>query len=132
MVTRLDWYVGEILNELKEQGLDKNTLVIFTSDNGPHWEGGADPDFFQSYGPLRGVKRDLYEGGIRVPMIAWMPTKIDARTKSDHISAFWDMMPTLAQLTNIALSVETDGISILPTLFSSGEQRVHDFVLGIS
>jgi len=116
------------LNELKEQGLDKNTLVIFTSDNGPHWEGGADPDFFQSYGPLRGVKRDLYEGGIRVPMIAWMPTKIDARTKSDHISAFWDMMPTLAQLTNIALSVETDGISILPTLFSSGEQRVHDYL----
>ena len=70
MVTKLDFYVGQVLEELKRQGLDKNTLVIFSSDNGPHREGGADPDFFKSYGPLKGVKRDVYEGGIRTPMIA--------------------------------------------------------------
>lgn len=128
MVTRLDWYVGEILDELKKQGLDKNTLVIFTSDNGPHREGGADPDFFDSYGPLKGLKRDVYEGGIRVPMIAWMPQKIAEGTQSEHISAFWDIMPTLAELTNANLPVATDGISMLPTLFSSGKQKEHDYL----
>ena len=94
MVTRLDNYVGEVLAELKELGLDKNTIVFFTSDNGPHTEGGANPDFFKSYGPLKGTKRALYEGGIRVPFIVWNPQKIKAGTKSDHISAFWDMMET--------------------------------------
>lgn len=128
MVARLDYYVGDILNELKAQGLDENTLVIFTSDNGPHQEGGADPDFFDSYGPLKGLKRDLYEGGIRVPMIAWMPSKIKAGAKSDFISAFWDIMPTLAELTDTQIPVETDGISILPTLFSSGIQKEHEYL----
>lgn len=128
MVTRLDMYVGEILDELKKQGLDKNTLVIFTSDNGPHREGGADPDFFNSYGPLKGIKRDLYEGGIRVPMIAWMPEKIAANTRSEHISAFWDVMPTLAELSNIKLPTKTDGISMLPTLFSNNRQKEHEYL----
>ena len=128
MVTRLDNYVGEVLAELKELGLDKNTIVFFTSDNGPHTEGGANPDFFKSYGPLKGTKRALYEGGIRVPFIVWNPQKIKAGTKSDHISAFWDMMPTLSELTGTDLPVETDGISLIPTLYSEGKQKEHDYL----
>ncbi|MDO5665641.1 MAG: arylsulfatase [Bacteroidia bacterium] len=128
MVTQLDKYVGEVLDELRKQGLDKNTIVFFTSDNGPHREGGADPDFFKSYGPLRGTKRDMYEGGIRVPFIAWSPQKIAAGRKSDHASAFWDMMPTLSDLIESTLTAETDGISLLPTLFSDGKQKEHDYL----
>lgn len=128
MVARLDKYVGDLLAELKELGLDENTIVFFTSDNGPHREGGADPDFFESYGPLRGTKRDLYEGGIRVPFIAWNPQKIKVGTKSEHISAFWDMMPTLSELTGVDIPVETDGISLLPTLFSARGQKEHNYL----
>ena len=128
MVTRLDAYVGDLMAELKALGLDKNTIVIFTSDNGPHREGGADPDFFKSYGPLRGIKRDLYEGGIRVPMIAWYPEKIKAGSTTDHISAFWDVMPTLAELTGTTAYEHTDGISFLPTLFGKSGQKKHDFM----
>lgn len=127
MVSRLDMYVGEIMAELKELGIDKNTIVIFTSDNGPHREGGANPDFFQSYGPLKGVKRDVYEGGIRVPMIAWCPGIIPA-TQSRHISAFWDIMPTFAELTNTKLSAETDGLSFLPTLLGKSGQKQHKYL----
>lgn len=128
MITRLDAYVGEIMSELKRRGLEKNTLVIFTSDNGPHREGGADPDFFDSYGPLRGVKRDMFEGGIRVPMIAVWPDRIKAGSTSDHISAFWDIMPTLKELTGSKLSIKTDGISIVPTLFSEKRQKEHKYM----
>lgn len=128
MVSRLDKYVGDVMAELKELGLDKNTIVIFTSDNGPHREGGADPDFFKSYGPFKGYKRDVYEGGIRVPMIAWSPKKIKEGVKSGHISAFWDVMPTLAELTGTTLPEPTDGISFLPTLFSKGKQQEHDYL----
>lgn len=128
MVTRLDMYVGEVLAELTALELDKNTIVFFTSDNGPHREGGAEPDFFQSYGPLKGTKRDLYEGGIRVPFIAWSPQKIAAGSRNDHVGAFWDMMPTLSELTGTDLYVETDGISLLPTLFSQGEQKEHNYL----
>lgn len=128
MVSRLDMYVGEIMAELQQLGLDKNTIVIFTSDNGPHREGGANPDFFRSYGPLKGVKRDVYEGGIRVPMIAWCPGTIRSGVKNDHISAFWDIMPTLAELTTVNLPVETDGISLLPTLFSTDGQQQHKYL----
>lgn len=128
MVTRLDWYVGDLFRELKAQGLDQNTLVIFTSDNGPHREGGADPDFFKSYGPLKGTKRDVYEGGIRVPMIAWAPGKVEAGVENTHVSAFWDMMPTLAEMTGENIPVATDGVSFLPTLFSKGEQKEHDYL----
>ena len=128
MVTRLDKYVGDVMAELKELGLDKNTIVIFTSDNGPHREGGANPDYFRSYGPLKGVKRDVYEGGIRVPMIAWGPEKIKAGVKSEHISAFWDVMPTLAELTGVTLPEAGDGISFLTTLLSEGEQKQHDYL----
>jgi len=128
MITRLDAYVGEIINELKKLGLDKNTIVIFTSDNGPHQEGGANPDFFQSYGPLRGIKRDLYEGGIRVPMIAWYPGKIKAGSVTDAVSAFWDVMPTVAELTGTHAGIQTDGISFVPTLFGKSKQKKHDYL----
>jgi arylsulfatase A-like enzyme len=126
MVTRLDAYVGEIAEVLKANGLDRNTLVIFTSDNGPHTEGGADPHFFKSYGPLRGVKRDMYEGGIRIPFIARYPGKIKAGTTSEHVAAFWDMMPTLATLTHTKTAENGDGISFLPTLAGQKGQQQHD------
>lgn len=128
MVSKLDFYIGQVLEELKRQGLDKNTLVIFSSDNGPHREGGADPDFFKSYGPLKGVKRDVYEGGIRTPMIAWLPGKVQAGTKTNQITAFWDILPTLSELTKTKLPVKTDGISILPTLFSGKGQKQHKYL----
>lgn len=128
MVSRLDKYVGDVMTELKALGLDKNTLVIFTSDNGPHREGGANPDYFASYGPLRGVKRDVYEGGIRVPMVAWCPDKIKAGVKTDHVSAFWDVMPTFAALTGTTLPEAGDGISFLPTLFSEPGQQQHAYL----
>lgn len=129
MVSQLDHYVGEILAELKSLGIDERTLVIFTSDNGPHREGGADPDFFKSYGPLKGFKRDVYEGGIRVPFIVRYPGKVEAG-RSSHISAFWDMMPTFAGLTGTKLpdSVTTDGISMLPVLFGESERQEHDYL----
>lgn len=127
MVERLDRYVGEVIEELKKQGLDGNTLVILTSDNGPHREGGADPDFFQSSGPLRGTKRDMYEGGIRVPMIVYYPSWIKAGVKTDFPCAFWDVMPTFAELLHIKLPVATDGISFLPTLKGKGKQKRHDY-----
>ncbi|NNE76770.1 MAG: arylsulfatase, partial [Pricia sp.] len=91
MVNVLDDQVGEILAKLDELGIADNTIIIFTSDNGPHQEGGADPEYFDSNGPLKGVKRDLYEGGIRVPMIARWPGKIAPGMVSDHVSAFWDV-----------------------------------------
>ena len=130
MVSLLDKYVGEVIQELKDLGIDDNTIIIFTSDNGPHMEGGADPEFFNSNGPLRGIKRDLYEGGIRVPMIVRYPNHIKAGTKTKHISAFWDIMPTLADFTNIILPVDeqTDGISFLPTLLNKGQQKEHEYL----
>ena len=128
MVTHLDKQVGDVLNKLKELGLDKNTIVIFTSDNGPHLEGGADPDYFDSNGPLRGYKRDLYEGGMREPMIAWWPGKIQAGSKTDHVSAFWDVMPTFAELVGATTPSYIDGISFLPTLLGKSGQKEHDYM----
>ena len=125
MVTLLDQQVGEVVAKLKELGLEKNTIIIFTSDNGPHLEGGADPDYFDSNGPLKGYKRDLYEGGIRVPMIACWPDKIAAGSKSDHVSAFWDVMPTVAELAGVKSPQKIDGISFLPTLLGKSGQKVH-------
>jgi arylsulfatase A-like enzyme len=125
MVTLLDKQVGEVLAKLKELGLEKNTLVIFSSDNGPHQEGGADPDYFDSNGPLRGYKRDLYEGGIRVPTIAFWEGKIIAGSKSEHVSAFWDFLPTVAELTGVETPQSIDGISFLPALLGK-EQKQHD------
>jgi arylsulfatase A len=128
MVALLDQHVGEVLEKLKELGLDKNTIVIFTSDNGPHQEGGADPDYFDSNGPLKGYKRDLYEGGIRVPMIAWCPGKIQSGAKTDLVSAFWDVMPTVAELAGIKTPENIDGISFLPTLLGTEGQKKHEYL----
>jgi arylsulfatase A len=127
MVTTLDRYVGEIVSELKNRGLDQNTIIIFTSDNGPHREGGNDPDFFNSNMGLRGFKRDLYEGGIRTPLIvSWLP-EIKRGSTSEHIAAFWDLMPTFAEITNYKLNEYTDGVSLLPEL-TAGKQPVHEFL----
>ena len=128
MVTLLDKQVGEVYAKLKELGLEKNTLIIFTSDNGPHKEGGADPDYFNSNGPLKGYKRDLYEGGVREPMIAYWPGHVKAGSKSDHISAFWDVMPTFAALTGTTCPSSIDGISFLPTLLGKPGQKEHDYI----
>ena len=139
MVTRLDAYVGEVLAKLKEKGFDKNTLVIFTSDNGPHTEGGADPDYFNTEKLLRGTKRSTTEGGIRVPFIAWWPGKVEAGIRNDHQLAFYDLMPTFCDVAGIENYVERytnnelevdyfDGISFAPTLLGEGEQEKHDFL----
>ncbi len=126
MVTLLDAQVGEIIAELKKLGLDKNTIVLFSSDNGPHQEGGGDPDYFDSNGPLKGYKRDLYEGGIREPMIAWWPGKIKQGSTTGLISAFWDVMPTLAGIAGIRTPENIDGISFLPTLLGHKDQKIHE------
>lgn len=128
MVTLLDDHVGEVMTKLEELGIADNTMVIFTSDNGPHKEGGADPDFFNSNGPLKGYKRDLYEGGIRVPMIAVWPGHIEAGSKSDHISAFWDFMPTCAELIGANAPTNGQGVSFLPTLLGEQTQAEHDYL----
>ena len=128
MVTRVDAYVGQIVAHVEKLGLSENTLIIFTSDNGPAVEGGADPAFFNGTGGLRGVKRDLYEGGIRAPFIAVWPNKIKENTKSDHVSAFWDMMPTFADLVEVDVPAETDGVSFLPTLLNKGNQKEHEYL----
>lgn len=127
MISRLDRDVGRLLEKLGELGIDDETLVIFTSDNGPHGEGGADPDFFDSSGPLRGIKRDLYEGGIRVPMIARWPRTIAPERTSDHISAFWDFLPTCAALAGVEADLDSDGISYLPTLLGA-TQPGHEYL----
>ncbi|MCG8318834.1 MAG: arylsulfatase [Cytophagales bacterium] len=129
MVTHLDDMVGEVVEKVRALGMEKNTLIIFTSDNGPHMEGGADPDYFDSNGPLRGYKRDLYEGGIRVPMLAYWPDKIQPGTVSDHISAFWDVLPTFAEITGLTPPAGIDGISFLPVLIGQGDrQQKHDYL----
>ena len=139
MITRLDVQVGEILAKLKEKGLDENTIVIFTSDNGPHEEGGADPAFFNRDGVLKGTKRSTHEGGIRVPFIVRWPGTVPAGVVSDHQLAFYDLMPTFCDLACVEDYVSKysnpdlandyfDGISFLPTLTGKGEQEKHDFL----
>ena len=132
MATRLDETVAKILDLLKELGLDDNTIVIFSSDNGPHQEGGHRSDFFESFGPLRGIKRDLYEGGIRVPTVIRWTKKIEPGSVSDHIGAFWDVLPTFADLAGIPESErpkDIDGISFLPTLLGhSAVQTQHPYL----
>lgn len=124
MVTQLDADVGKVIDLLREKGLAENTLVIFTSDNGPHQEGGADPKFFDSNGPFRGIKRDLYEGGIRVPHIAWWPGTVQPGV-SDHPSAMWDFLPTACEVAGVPIPTGLDGISYAPTLLGKGTQRSH-------
>jgi len=126
MVHRIDTYVGQLVSTLEELGIAENTILMFTSDNGPHQEGGADPAFFNSSGGLRGIKRDLYEGGVRVPFIVSWPGSVERGKVSNHISAFWDVLPTMAHLVGFNLT-ETDGISFLPELLGE-EQATHEFL----
>jgi len=129
MITRMDREIGRILDLLNELGLEDNTLVMFTSDNGPTFNGGTDSTFFNSTGPLRGLKTQLYEGGIRVPMIARWPGKIQPGTETGHISAFWDVLPTITDLLGIQAPHDIDGISFLPTLMGQPEkQQEHDYL----
>lgn len=128
MISLLDDQVGEIMDKVEALGLGNNTIIVFSSDNGPHQEGGADPEYFNSNGPLKGFKRDLYEGGIRVPMIVRWPGKIKANSQTDHISAFWDVFPTLSEIAGISVPNNLDGISFLPTLVESGNQKQHDYL----
>ena len=128
MVTRLDRDVGRFLARLKELALDDNTLVVFTSDNGPSAEAMHRPDFFHSGGPLRGVKRKMYEGGIRVPMIARWPGHMPAGKVSDQVWAFWDVLPTLAELAGAKPPKGIDGISMAPTLLGRPQERQHDYL----
>jgi arylsulfatase A-like enzyme len=122
MVTRLDAYVGEIIDLLERKGLDKNTLIFFSSDNGPHQEGGGDPEFFDSNGGLKGIKRQTHEGGIRVPFIAYWPGTISGGQVSEFPIIFYDIMPTLIELTG-AEKVKTDGISILPAIMGNEDEN---------
>ena len=126
MVTRMDRDVGRILDKLDALGLDRSTIVFFTSDNGPSVEGGSDPAFFTSSGPLRGHKRDVYEGGIRVPLIVRGPGRIPAARTSDEVWALWDVLPTLAELAGAKAPAALDGISMVPSLTGRGPQRPHE------
>ncbi len=129
MITRMDADIGRLFARLKALGLDKKTLVLFSSDNGPHKEGGADPDFFDSNGALRGQKRDLYEAGIRVPLIARWPGRIAAGSGTNHVSAFWDFLPTCCDLAGVTPPENIDGISLLPTLLGEPErQQKHPYL----
>ena len=130
MITLMDRDIGRLIDKLNELKIDDNTLILFTSDNGPHREGGNDPDFQDSNGPLKGIKRSLHDGGIRVPLIAHWPKRIKAGQMTDWIGSFSDVLPTLAQLANVESAVpdEVDGISFLPTLLGEGEQAVHDYL----
>ena len=125
MVSRLDKYLGDIRKQLKAKGLDDNTIIIFASDNGAHREGGADPAFFNSSGGLRGIKRDLYEGGIRTPYIVYWKGKVAAGSVSNHVGAFWDMMPTFAEITNQKYAPNKHQVSFLPTLLGKKKQKEH-------
>ncbi|MDF3076791.1 MAG: N-acetylgalactosamine-6-sulfatase [Sphingobacteriaceae bacterium] len=125
MVSRLDNYVGQILAELKKQGIDQNTMVVFTSDNGPAFN----TEFFNAAGPLRGGKLTMYEGGIRIPFAARWPAKIKPNSKTDQAAAFWDFLPTACEMAGIKPTKEVDGISYLPTLTGNAKaQKQHDFL----
>lgn len=128
MVTRLDAYVGDLVRHLKELGVYDNTIILFSSDNGPHQEGGADPDFFDSNGPWRGYKRDVYEGGIRVPMIVSWQGHVRAGAESNLACSFWDLMPTFRELTGVASADGLDGVSLLPLLEGRKGQKEHDYL----
>ncbi len=128
MVSYMDHNVGRILDKLKELGIEKNTLVIFSSDNGAMQEGGHKRISFNSSGDLRGGKRDMYEGGVRTPTIAWWPGTITSGRQTDHLSAFWDISPTLRELAGAEPQADTDGLSFLPTLLDKKGQKKHRYL----
>lgn len=127
MMENLDNQVGELFELLEKTGVVENTLILFASDNGTHREGGHDPDFWNSNGPFRGIKRDLYEGGIHTPFLAYWPKVIQPGIESDHISAFWDLLPTMADLIGQPLPEQADGISMAASFAGKPEkQKKHD------
>jgi arylsulfatase A-like enzyme len=130
MIARMDVYVGRMLDKLNELGLAKNTLVIFTSDNGPHNESNHNIERFRPAGPLRGIKRSLTDGGIRVPMIAWWPGKVAAGVETDHVAYFGDWMATAAELAGVQTPDDCDSISFVPTLMGQAptDQTKHEFL----
>jgi arylsulfatase A-like enzyme len=128
MVEVMDEDIGELVAKLEELGLADDTLIMFTSDNGPHTEGGHDPAYFNSNGSQRGTKRDLYEGGIHVPMVACWPGTVPAGIETDHLSAFWDVLPTMADVIGKRKPKGIDGISFLPTLLGKEEQKEHEYL----
>jgi len=132
MISTLDEQVGEIVKKLKDLGLYENTLIIFTSDNGPTYTGGADTRYFKSSRPFKAErgwsKGYLYEGGIRVPMIASWPSRIEPGIVSDHLSVFYDVMPTLCEITGHPLPAQTDGISFLPVLINKKQVKKHKYL----
>lgn len=129
MITRMDADVGRLLDRLKRLGLDERTLVLFSSDNGPHHEGGQNTKLFDPGGPLRGMKRDLYEGGIRVPTLARWPGHVPAGSVSDHVGYFGDFLATAADLAGVDPPKGLDSISFLPTLLGENDkQREHDYL----
>ena len=129
MVTLMDADVGRLFDLLEELGIDEHTLVLFTSDNGPHQEGAHQHEFFNSNGPLQGYKRSMHEGGIRVPLIARWPRTIAAGSETDHPSAFWDFLPTACEIAGIDAPDDIDGISYLPTLLGKPEaQEKHEYL----
>jgi uncharacterized sulfatase len=129
MISRLDRDVGRLLARLKEYEIDNNTLVVFSSDNGPHHEGNNNPSLFRPGGPLRGMKRSLYEGGIRVPLLARWPGRIKKGTTSNHVGYFGDLFATVCELTGQKLPAGLDSISFLPELLrGTAKQTRHDFL----
>ena len=127
MVTRMDQQIGDVVAKLKELGIEENTLICFTSDNGSHVEGGYHYKLLNSNGVLRGGKRDLYEGGIRVPFIVKWPKVISAGRETDHASAFWDFFPTVCEMLGEDAPEQTQGVSFLP-LLKGKEQLKHAYL----
>ncbi len=128
MMGYIDNDVGRILSVLKELNIDDNTIVMFSSDNGPHQEGGHKMEFFNSNGPLRGMKRDLYEGGIRVPLLVRWPGHVPAKKVSHHISGFQDVFPTMLEIAKVKTKHKSDGISMAPTLLDKKDQKQHNYL----
>ena len=128
MITRIDAYVGQIIDKVDELGLTENTIIMFASDNGPSPEGGTNPDFFDSNSQFRGYKRDLYEGGIRAPFLVVWPNKVKEGSVTNHVSTFWDVLPTLTELTNTKTPDNIDGISFLPTILQENNQKQHEYL----
>lgn len=128
MVSYMDHNMGLLFAKLEELGIAENTLVMFASDNGAMQEGGHKRDSFNSNGDRRGGKRDMWDGGIATPMIAWWPGKIKPGQVTDHVSAFWDISPTVRELASAEQQADTDGISMVPLLLSKGTQKKHDYL----
>lgn len=128
MVEKIDEDVGIILKQLKKHGVDKNTIIMFVSDNGPTFNGGTQSGYFGSAMGKRGLKCSVFEGGLRVPCIARWPGKIKPGTKTDFISAMWDTFPTVCELTGAKAPADLDGVSLVPTLLGRGKQKEHDYL----